>query len=307
MNGAFRRVIVHGLPYFGSMFAQVMSGGEWRFRFHPDHGITNLAALAWDLTNCDIAYQIGGRVTLGKFLVAAKLLKKRAIVMHWAGSDALDVRGWVAMGKSHPWITRRLVHWAESDWMVRELQQLDVVCHCVPLPGASIPEEPSPLPADFSVLVHVPSTNLGYLYGLDRILQVARRLPQIPFELVGLREGGIANPPENLRIHGRVPSLAEFYRRATVVWRPVRHDGLSFMVREALGHGRYVLYSYPLLGCRQVSCAEDAEEEILRLNSLHRLGCLGTNQLGVRVVAQSYSRPFLKNRILARLQTLLES
>jgi len=270
-----------------------MSGAEWQFRFHPDHGLTNLAALIWDLNNCHITYQIGGRVTLGKFLSAAKLLNKRAIVMHWAGSDALDERGLVALGKSHPWVTREVVHWAESDWMVRELEQLGVPCECVPLPSPLIPEEVSPLPARFSVLVHVPSISLGYLYGLDRILQVARRLPQIPFELVGLKEGRISDPPGNLGIHGRVSNLSEFYRRATVIWRPVRHDGLSFMVREALGHGRHILYSYPMVGCQHVSCAEDAQEQILRLNVSHQLGCLRINESGARVVAENYSKLLL--------------
>lgn len=298
--------MVHGLPYFGKMFAELMSGAGWQFRFYPDAGLANLAALAWGLNNCQIAYQIGGRVTVGKFLGAARLLKKRAVVMHWAGSDALDERVWVALGKSHPWVTRELVHWAESDWMVKELKQLGVMCECIPLPCSCIPEEASPLPSRFSVLVHVPSTALGYLYGLDRILQVARRLPQIPFELVGLKEGKISDPPPNLRIHGRVSNLEEFYRRATVIWRPVRHDGLSFMVREALGHGRHVLYTYPVRGCQQVSCAEDAQEQILRLNMMHQLGRLKTNELGVRVVAENYSKLLLKNRILGRLEALVQ-
>src|SRR6266403_1239163 len=48
-----------------------------------------------------------------------------------------------------------------------------------------------------------------------------------------------------------------FYKRASVVWRPVRHDGLSFMVLEALGHGRHVLWTYEFPGCVKVDGVSD--------------------------------------------------
>jgi len=304
---ATRRVLVHGLPYFGSMFAQLMSGEGWQFRFYPDEGIGNFAALAWELTVCDIAYQIGGRVTAGKFLWAVKGLKKRRIVMHWAGSDTLDERGHVALGKSDPWVRQEVHHWAESDWMVKEVRQLGLPCECVPLPSSAIPERASPLPSEFSVLVHMPSVDLGYLYGLDRILHVARNVPQIRFELVGLKVGRIPDAPKNLHVYGRVADLSEFYQRATVVWRPVRHDGLSFMVREALGHGRHVLYTYPVPGCVQVNDSEDAQREIERLHAEHNTGRLGINEDGQREVAENYAKIPLKEQILTRLELLLQS
>ena len=298
-------MLVHGLPYFGQMFADLMSGDGWTFLFYPDRGLANLSALAWALRTCDIAYQIGGRVTLGKFLWAAKRLGKRKVVMHWAGSDVLDERGFLA--ESDPWVTQEICHWAESDWMVKEVNQLGLSCECVPLPSAIIPEKPVALPAKFCVLVHVPVVDLGYLYGLDRILHVAQNLPHISFELVGLKRGEILHPPANLKIHGRVSHLAEFYKKASVVWRPVRHDGLSFMVREALGYGRHVLYTYPLPGCVQVSGCFDAQAEISRLYGLHKMGHLFINEAGLQVVAKNYAKLPLKREILNRLEDLLAS
>jgi len=302
---AMRRVLVHGLPYFGSGFAREMSGDGWEFTFYPDRGIGNLAAMTRELMRCDIAYQIGGRVTAGKFLRAAKLLNKKRIVMHWAGSDVLDERGFVASGKSDPWVTKKLHHWAESDWMVNEVKELGLRCEQVPLPSSLIPEEASPFPKTFSVLVHMPSVDVGYLYGLDRILQVARNLPDVPFELVGLKSGRIVNAPGNLRIHGRVQDLREFYKKSAVVWRPVRHDGLSFLVREALGHGRHVLYTYSLEGCVRVSGDEDAQREIVRLLDLHQQGRLALNEAGRHAVLRTYSRGLLKQDILRRLEGML--
>ncbi|HTW25380.1 MAG TPA: hypothetical protein VMD78_17385, partial [Candidatus Baltobacteraceae bacterium] len=201
-----------------------------------------------------------------------------------------------------------LHHWAESDWMAREVGNLGVPCEVVPFPSPRVPESPSPLPEEFNVLVYMPTVERGELYGLDRILQVARELPGVSFDLVGLLDGPIPDAPSNLRIHGRIPNLAEFYRRSTVVWRPVRHDGISWMVLESLGHGRHVLWTYPFPGCIQVQGASDARDYIARLYELHQLRLLGINEKGVRYIASSGYHPrFLKRRVHSLLKGILES
>jgi glycosyltransferase involved in cell wall biosynthesis len=307
-NRARPRVLVHGLIYFGQMFAELMNGDGWEFRYFPDAGVHNYVAMARELTVCDVAYQIGGRVSMGKFLRAAKMFGKENIIMHWVGSDTVDQQQELAQGKAHPWVMRKVRHWAESDWMVREVGVLGLPCELVPLPSARVPDRPSPLPTEFSVLVYVPMVSRGDLYGLDLILRVARCMPHVPFELVGLYEGQIPDPPANLKIHGRIPDLIEFYRRASVVWRPVRHDGLSFMVMEAMGHGRHVLWSYPFPGCIHVTNAEEARDEILRLHALHQARRLKVNCAGVHAIAEGgYLPQHLKQRIHARLAELLDS
>ena len=301
-------MLVHGLIYFGQMFAELMNGHGWDFRYYPDAGVRNLSALARELSICDVAYQIGGRLSMGKFLHAARLLGKDKIIMHWVGSDTVDQRQELAQGKAHPWVMQKVRHWAESDWMVREVGILGLPCELVPLPSARVPDHPTPLPSQFSVLVYVPVVSRGELYGLDRILQVARDLPHVPFELVGLYDGTIPNPPANLKIHGRIPDLIEFYRRASVVWRPVQHDGLSFMVMDAMGHGRHVLWSYPFPGCIHVMDAAQARQEIVRLHAMHLERRLKTNCAGVRAIAEGgYLPQSLKKRIHARLEELLDS
>jgi hypothetical protein len=186
-----RRVLVHGDVHAGTVFAQLMDGDGWRFRYYPDAGIRNLSQIARELRACDVAYQIGGRVTAGKFLLAAKLMRKRKIVMHWTGSDVLDEQLKGFPSAADPWILENVEHWAVSEWLVREAATLGVTCRLVPLPSPSVPERPSTLPSRFSVLVYMPAVTRGALYGLDRILEVARELPHIPFELVGLLEGTI--------------------------------------------------------------------------------------------------------------------
>jgi len=285
-----------------------MTGDGWDFQYYPDQGFGNLLSMTSALTRCDLVYQIGGRITTGKFLRTARLLGKDRIVMHWVGSDTLDQKAIATAGKSDPWVVKAIHHWADSEWISREVAALGVSCDLVPLPSARVPDRPSPLPREFCVLVYVPSVERSELYGLDRILEAAEELPQVRFELVGLRDGPVRNPPPNIRFHKRVPDMARFYKLASVVWRPARHDGLSWMVLEALGHGRHVLWTYPFPGCVQASSASEATAHILRLYELHQEGRLEINRAGACFIAGSEYQPQrFKQRIRSRLEKILES
>jgi len=288
------------------MFAELMDGDGWEFRYYPDQGLHNLASMARDLRECDLVYQIGGRVTMGKFLRAVKLMKKQKLIMHWAGSDVFGQRAILERGKANSWLMGNVHHWAVSQWLAQEVGQLGLRCEWVPLPPGNVPDEPSPLPNEFSVLVYMPDIRRSDLYGLDLILQVARYLPHIPFDLVGLLYGRIDDASPNLRIHGRIPDLAQFYKRASVVWRPTRHDGLSFMVLEGLGYGRHVLWSYAFPGCIQVTDATAARNTIADLYAMHKDGRLGINREGVQVIAERGFLPKqVKQKTLARLERVL--
>lgn len=304
-----RRVLVHGLVYFGEVFADFMSGDGWEFQYFPDQGLGNLAAMTNALRNCDLVYQIGGRVTIGKFLTATRLLGRHRIVMHWVGSDTLDQRPDADNGKTDSWIRKGIHHWADSEWIRGEVSSLGISSELVPLPSPRVPENPLPLPSEFCVLVYVPSVERSELYGLDSILEVAKRLPQIRFELVGLRDGPIPNEiAPNLRSHRRMPHLDEFYRRASVVWRPARHDGLSWMVLESLGYGRHVLWTYAFPGCIQSTSVSEAAAHLLRLYNLHQGRGLQLNTEGLSFMANSeYSPKSFKPRILSRLEEIIAS
>lgn len=284
-----------------------MSDEGWEFRFFPDKGLRNLTQMAQSLVECDLVYQIGGRLTVGKFLFASKLCRKKKIVMHWAGSDAVDERENAAQGKSEPWICRDLIHWAEADWIQEEVRGLGLSCDLHPLPSLHIPETPVCLPKEFSVLVHMPDSRRAELYGLDRILAVARKLPHVSFVLVGLKHGLIQDPPPNLRIYNRVGNIGEFYKNASVFWRPVRHDGLSFMVREALGYGRHVLWTYEFPHCMAVPTVESAIAAIEDLRQLNEVKQLGINEKGARFVAEKYGTQVVRQQIQNKLEAILAS
>jgi len=300
------RVLIHGLPYFGRMLGDLLRRGEWDIRHHPGRHPLDLIALVRDLHRCDLAYKIGGRIAGSKFLQAAKFLGKDKIIMHWVGSDVLFAQRYLSRGgKPDPWVVHTVHHWAEVSWIAEEVRQMGLKCDVVPLTSVGVPAQPAPLPEEFSVLVYTPDLKKAELYGLDTILRVARELPSVAFRLVGLSEGQIPDPPANLKVIGWVQDLRASYEQVTVLWRPTRHDGLSFMVLEALGFGRHVLWSYDFPGCIRVSGAAEARQELQRLSELHQQKCLEVNQTGLRVIAEQYHPQQIREEILRRFKQVI--
>jgi hypothetical protein len=301
-NGRPFRVAVNGLPHFCRKLSESFSSDGWdipyRSPFHP----AGFAARFWDLARCDLAYSWTGRISMGKFLRAARALGKEKIVILWCGSDALFAKQDLARGKKDPWVCDR-IHWAVSPWLAEEVRSLGINCEYVQVSFVH-PVGLTPLPDKFSVLVYVPSLKKAELYGLDLILNVARKLRTIEFKLVGLEEKIVPDAPPNLRVFGQV-QLDDFYRESSVLWRPVRHDGLSFMVLEALAHGRHVLYSYPFPGCTQISDPESACREIARLRDLHHSRMLDLNEAGREIILRDFDPHVVRSRLLDRWRRII--
>ncbi len=296
------RVAVHGLPHFCRKLCTLVHGGHWdvpyRSPFHPIGWAQRFA----DLARCDLAYSWTGNINPGLFLRAARGLGKEKVILLWSGSDVLFATQEFKAGRKDPWVSSR-VHWAVSPWLAEEVRALGVDCEYVQTSFVA-PVSPSPLPEEFSVLTYAPSLKKGELYGVDRILEAAERLPNVSFQLVGLEDGTLPGAPKNLQVLGKV-NLDEFYRRSTVLWRPVRHDGLSFMVLEALSHGRHVLYSYEFPGCRRVNTTEAAVEQITQFRDIHAAKKLALNHEGIQVILRDYDKEVVRNRLLDRWQQLI--
>ena len=245
---------------------------------------------------------------MGKVLRAARALNKKKIILFWSGSDVLKAQMERAQGILNPWIAGQ-IHWAGAPWLAKEISALGLPCEYVPITWVPTVQDPPPLPREFSVLIYMPSVRLGKLYGLERILEVARSLPHISFELMGLIEGQIPDPPSNLKIFGRIQDqeMREFYRRASVYWRPVSHDGLSFMSLEALSYGRHVMWSYPFPHCAETRDASQDKAEIERLYALYQAGALPINQPGMEMVAQEFSPERIREKYLGRWRNIIHS
>ena len=296
------RIAVHGLPHFCRKLTDLLDGNGWEVPYHSLLNPIGLAARVGDLARCDLAYSWSGRISMGKFLWIARSLGKSKIVMLWCGSDALFAKEQLRRGLQDRWVMDR-VHWAVSPWLAEEVRSMGVDCEYVQTSFVA-QVAPSPLPERFSVLAYAPSLHRADLYGVDLIVNVAKRMPSIRFNLVGLKERRIAECPSNLKVYGYV-DLDRFYRETTVLWRPVRHDGLSFMVLEALAHGRHVLYSQLLPGCIHATSEDAACRELERLRDMHSSKSLLLHEEGRRMIASDYNAQAVRARLLDRWEKLI--
>ena len=300
------RVVVHGVNHFCQKLPALLCSDEWDVRYHHWRSPAGLAAVVNDLRGCDLVYTWGGVACMTKFLWLARCLGVKRLVMLWAGTDALAARLRFAPRDVHPWIARQ-THWAVSPWLAEEVHSLGIPCEPVQVSFVPTPAQPAPLPERFAVLVYLPNAkpNVRWLYGSDQVIEVARALPGIEFVVIGVNsEQGLEVPP-NVRLHGWVNDLAPVLRRTTVLWRPVRHDGLSFMVLEALAQGRHVLYSYPFPACLRATSAAAAGHELERLFALHATGALEPNELGVQLMARDFSPESVRSELLNRWKQMI--
>ena len=156
------------------------------------------------------------------------------------GSDVLE---WNAGDED---IARRVWNRAEAPWLAHELETEGLPdVELAPWTYVEMPDDIPGFSEPFTVVAYTPQDRLDF-YGIAFIVELARRLGDVRFELLAttLRDG----LPPNVRTLGWVEDMDSVFRRATVLIRPVMHDGLANMVIEALAYGRYVLWSYEMPG-----------------------------------------------------------
>lgn len=301
------RVLVHGLAHFAQRFPLMLQSDGWDIRSYDLRRLSHLVNMTRYLDRCDLAFSWTGRITMGKFLSMSRLLRKRKVVVFWCGSDVLFAQREHGLHRHvDPWIAEK-IHWAGAPWLAEEVCAMGLKCEYLPITWVRPVAQLAPLPRRFSVLCYTPNTDRLALYGIDQVLEVARALPAVGFTLVGLVPGQTLNVPDNVHLHAWTEDMTPFYQNATVLWRPTRHDGMSFMALEALAHARHVIWSYASPGVIQSKDACTARIELERLFELHRDGLLALNSEGADFVARNFSPEVIRNGMLAAWREIVQS
>lgn len=301
------RVLIHGLADFVAKFPSMLETDGWDIRSYNLRRFSQRLAMAHYLQRCDLAFSWTGRITMGKFLSASRLLGKKKVVLFWCGSDVLYAQKEHQERKGvEPWIAEQ-VHWAGAPWLAEEVRAMGLDCKYVPITWVKPVASLTPLPQKFSVLCYTPTTARLELYGIDQVLDVARALPAVTFNMVGLLPGQELDVPQNVHLHRWIGEMTPFYQNATVVWRPTRHDGMSFMALEALAHGRHVMWSYPAPSVIQSRNAGTARLELERLLELHVCRKLELNYAGAEFVAKYFSPEVIREGMLSGWRNIIDS
>lgn len=262
----------------------------------PRHSLMQRARVHRDLLGADVVLGIHGRARLGP-LERLAIRLGRPKVVEWVGTDVLQ------HAASAERFTREAVwNWCESSWISDELQaagfeDVDVV----PLTCTLFPVEVPPLPERFTVVAYTPDGRHEF-YGLPFVVELARRLPDVQFDL--LATNGTPDLPPNVRPRGWVEDMDSVLRACTVYLRPVAHDGVSHTVLEALTYGRYVFWTYAFSGVEKIDDLDAVERSIRDLAAAHRAGALPLNLDGRAAVEERFSPPLIATQLRRRLESV---
>lgn len=301
------RVAIGGLPYFGRKMAALLTGDGWEATYLETHGWWPGPALralrrAWQ---ADVLYQLGGQIERFSRPSALLATVRRPCVMHWTGSDVLHAHGVAARGAVTERLRRGCVHWAGAPWLVDELAEIGVRAEWVPHSAIDAPVRIPALPDG-------PFTFLAYLrpgrepfYGAEAVCRAAATLPEALALVVGCER--LAGAPANVRCLGWVTDMASVYARCHALLRMTAHDGLAFMVQEALAFGRHAVWTRPFPGAIEVASTEEACARLADLAARHRAGTLPLNLAGADHVRERFNPARIRDEIRLRLAALLKT
>jgi len=250
----------------------------------------------------DIVVAVGGPQPDALITACARQFRIPVGVI-WAGSDVVRIAPvYEATARVR---ARRFQHAACSGGVQTELRKLGIDAAEVPIVAASPPESIVPLPSMFTVLAYSQQSH-EYLYGLDVVLEAARRFPRAQFNVVG-DSAPTHSEPQNVKFLGWSNRISKQLDGTTVLLRPTRHDGLSRMVVEALARGRHVIWSEPLQGARHAKDADACFRHLAELHAAHVAGRLEVNHDGLRCVRSYYTPEKVSRRIERYFDDVLRS
>jgi hypothetical protein len=196
-----------------------------------------------------------------------------------------------------------VTHWAGAPWLAEELAPLGVTARWLPHSWVEPPERLPPLPtpeaSPFTLLAYLPEKRAAF-YGAAAVFAVARALPDARVLVAG-SSSLPGDVPANVSFLGWVREMTPLYVRVHALLRLPRHDGLSFMVQEALALGRYAIWPYPFTGAIRATGAAEAVAAAAELGRRHVAGCLSLNEAGAAHVREQYARDRIRARIRAAL------
>lgn len=297
-----RRAVVTGFQYYAKFLADLMNehSERWEMQAFKEQRWETLRAL-FALRNADALICFGGPAPDAALIEAARKYNVQVIVI-WAGSDVIG-----AQANPHDLQVVKeegFHHISDGEWLVDELAVLGLHAEYEPLTAVRPGAPPKPLPQHFRVLTYLPEPRRDF-YGASLVYEIARRMPDVPFIVVG---AGGRSPvaPENVTFLGYVDYMQDLIDDSTVLLRLPRHDGKSMLVLEALARARHVVWNYDFPHVRTAKNVEQALAQLRQLRREHDDGKLALNAGGREFVLRDFGRKETATRFEARLERVVQ-
>jgi hypothetical protein len=260
-------------------------------------------------------YRVGATTARGRLFdaywsVLRRTLPDAAPCHYWLGTDVLETAKEFQAGTIRTAAVlsaRDDLHLSVAPWLTTELESVGIEATTALLPPVHpAPEEAPPLPSEFRVLAYLPANRFAF-YGGDTVVETARRLPDVRFDVVGSLREQARLTPANVHWLGHVSDMPVRYAETTVVVRVPRHDGFANVVIEGLLNARHVICTHEIPFTRRIwpVTAEALTAALAELRDAHASGGLDPNLAGRSYALEEFDEAKLMDRLIALIRALV--
>lgn len=273
---------------------------HWRLRAYDGSRLQTLRAVL-AMRHADALISFGGPGPNAALIEIARRRNVPVIVI-WAGSDIIKA-------KENPFelaIVKQegFRNFAVAPWLVDELRDLGIDAEYVPVAGMPPGGPVQAFPREFRVLTYLPEPRRDF-YGAALVYEIARALPDVPFDVVGAGSPSPEAPP-NVQFLGVVSDMPQHIDNSVVLLRQPEHDGKSMLVLEALSRARQVVWNYDFPHVHTACGFDSVLEKLQTLKRAHDRGELTLNHEGRTFVLNAFARRDIATRLEHRLDDAVE-
>lgn len=249
-----------------------------------------------------MAYFIGGTIKPNGYVDLFRRLNKK-VIMHWVGTDVLTAKKDLKTDNYCQNYIWGIYHFCEVSWIQEELKEIGITAEIVPFATieGKIGKDVN-LPSKFSILTYIPE-NRPEFYGMEEVIRLALDFPDIAINVTAMRAYPKALPG-NIRLLGWVEDLAKELANCVLYLRMTEHDGLSFLVLEALANGRYVCYSCPLEHTFHVKDYSTLKRIVANFYEEFQQGLIKPNEAGREFIERNFDQKLILGNLIAKFKMI---
>lgn len=300
------KTVLVGLPLFTKKLTSRLSQFDKKntyIRLDTYYNKWDKLRALWHIPRADCLFSINGTITQSKTFDLA-LKHNVPIMVLWAGTDVTNAIKAYKSGKFNQKYIEKIHHFCEAPWLQEELKSVGInaqILHCA---TATIYHHlTKPKSNQLTILGYIPKKRADF-YGIKAFLNAAKQFPKIKFLLAGAEAEDFDSLPTNIEALGWVGDMNVIYDRSHAIMRFVEHDGLSNVVRESLGRGKQILYTYPLNHCIHCPSEDILSQKIQSLQEKFEKGEDLTNYQGYKYIENTFNEKKVLSNLVKKIKEI---